>query len=265
MFNIMKAQQYQIRKDNTTYYYLIGGLAIGILSIAFVMSDNGFSDLTGSVWFGSMAYGNIILLNVMAMLFTSRICGWDFQDKTLNYEVLNGAKRSDIFFGRYFLSLIWTFASAYGVLLLTMAGVTLINGWGVMLPFKAALFRTAMFAFPLFRLVALYTLMTFLCMDGRPVIVIGFILQQVEILMTMLGEELSFSTKAFDYLFSLLCINKLADVGNMTFDYIDGKDVMVIKDTLTMTDSLTCGAVCLAVGILYLIIGYAVFKKRDLK
>lgn len=265
MFNIMKAQQYQIRRDNTTYYYVIGGLAIGIFAVFFIISDSGTSKLTGSMFFSSMAYGYIILLNVIAMLFTSRICGWDMQDKTMNYEVLNGAKRSQIFFGRSFLSFIWTFAVTYASMLLTLFAVTLIGGWGNTLPLSAAIFRIVLLAFPLFRLVALYTLLSFLCLNGRPVIVIGFILQQVELLMMMLGEELHFSAKAFDYLFSILCINRLTDVGNLTLGYIDGKDVMVIKDTLTMTDSLTCAAVCLAVGLAYLLIGNAVFRKRDMK
>lgn len=265
MFNIMKAQQYQIRRDNTTYYYVIGGLAIGFLSVVFIMGDGGMSKITGSVYLGSMAYGYMLLLNIMAMLFTSRICGWDMQDKTMNYEVLNGAKRSQIFFGRSILSFVWTFATTYASLLLTLLAVTLIGGWGNMLPISGAIFRLVMLAFPLFRLVALYTLLSFLCLDGRPVIVIGFILQQAELLMMMIGEELQFSAKAFDYLFSILCINKLADVGNLTLGYIDGKDVMIIKDTMTRTDSLTCAAVCLAVGLAYLLIGYAVFRKRDLK
>lgn len=265
MFNIMKSQQYQIRRDNVTYYYLLGGAAICALSILFIMSDKGMSELTGSIWFGSMSYGYMLVLNVMAMLFTSRICGWDMQDRTMNYEVLNGAKRSSIFFGRFVLSFIWTFVSTYAMLLITMLTVTLFSGWGTMIPIGKAVFRLVMLAFPLFRLVALYTLMTFLFLDGRPVLVIGFILNQLELLVMMLSEDLQFSTKMFDYLFSVLCINRLLDVSNVTLGYIDGRDVTVIKDTMTMTDSLVCAGICLGAGLLYLLISYKVFTKRDLK
>ena len=59
--------------------------------------------------------------------------------------------------------------------------------------------------------------------------------------------------------------NVLLDVENIGFDYIDAKDIQVVKDQLTVTDNIICAVICAVLAAAVLVLGLKVFGKKDMK
>lgn len=267
MFNVIKAQSYQIRRDNTTYYYIIGAFLFSIFMGLVILTDSGGGEMDGSRWFVNVtSFSMSYLGNLFALMFTARICGWDLQDRTLNYELMNGCKRSSIYLGRVVLSLLWSLGIVYAVTVIPLAAVGLTKGWGDMISLEGVVRRLAMAAFPLIKMCCLYALLTFLILDWRAVIAIGFVFGQIEMLAAMMLDELSINVpKAVTECITAFAMNKILDCSNTALGYKDGEDIVVIKDSFTAGQLVPTLAVCAAGAVLYLILGYALFRKRDLK
>ena len=91
MQNIIKALQYQTRRDNVTYYAF---LAL-VLGYVMVFSDlSGVLNLTGSQYFISSQALFCLPVSFFIVIITTRVCGWDYTDKTMNYEILIGHNRN---------------------------------------------------------------------------------------------------------------------------------------------------------------------------
>jgi hypothetical protein len=118
---------------------------------------------------------------------------------------------------------------------------------------------------PYIRIVALYTALTFIIGDWRAVFAIGFVINQVELVADMLLMEITKLPPIVRAILSVPAVKVMIDVDNMGFDYIDAKDVQVVKDSLTVSDNIICIVICAAMAALLLAAGLAVFRKKDLK
>ena len=94
MWNLLKALNYQTKRDNVTIYAVIIGLlmsAMMFIDVDIAETDGGqFAAVSGEVLPMALAYMMIILI--------TRICGWDQTDKTINYEILSGHSRASVYF-----------------------------------------------------------------------------------------------------------------------------------------------------------------------
>lgn len=107
MRNIIKALNYQTKTDNVTYYSLFVVLFLAVIS--FIDAD--LSELTGSMYIAAMGESYFALLPVFVILMLGvRILGWDYGDKTMNYEILSGHHRREVYFARVIVSHIWCIA-----------------------------------------------------------------------------------------------------------------------------------------------------------
>ena len=265
MFNLIKAQQYRTLRDYTTYIIIIVGAAIYCFATMLTLSDSS-SDSTGAGNFFLMAasaqsgVGNLLLMGLTAV-----ICGSDMLDRTMNFELLDGAKRSRVFFSRFILSLCWGLVVIYAIVLLPVLFISLTSGWGNVITAAGFAKRMVMLLFPYVRMIALYTALTFILGDYRAVVAIGFIICEFELVADMMLQEIAKLPPYVRALFSVTSVNVLLDVDNMGFDYVDAKDISVVKDTLTLSDNIICAVVCVVFTVLLLALGLGVFKKKDLK
>ena len=105
MYNIIKAQMYQLIRENATYYTFLGGLgALLFLYISLSDSNIEIAEVTGSELLVQGTSSMVLMF--VAMLFTVRICGGDMGDKTINHEMLTGISRAKIYGGRIIVSVI---------------------------------------------------------------------------------------------------------------------------------------------------------------
>ncbi len=268
MYNVIKAQVYQLKHDIITWCIFAGLLAFFTVMTFVARSGATPGEITGSSVFTDLGDGNTVILNFITLIMTARICGWDLGDNTVNYELLTGTRRRDIHAGRFITSFVSSVLMYYIVISVYLLVNTAIDGWGTVISPEGTVFRLALMIFPIFRLTALYTLLTFLFRDGKASALTGYILTMLGTMFVSLAEELAFDEKIIEisnYCISLASAVKLLDLGNLTFDCIDGKDVMVIKDMMTPALDISYAAVCVAAGIVFLIISWTVFRRRDMK
>ena len=260
MYNLIKALNYQTRRDNFLFYSILAGCFSCILTIIVYSEHGDLSRLCGgeavSV-FGSACTGVVFFL----LILTARICGWDYGDKTMNYELLSGHSRGDVFWSRSIVSLVWCVPVGFLIIALPTAVIAVINGWGENMDFGGAAIRFLLAIFPLFRLTCEFILLTFLLKNCYLSMVLGFILTEITQIAVMLIDELS--SMNITYQLALSNITVLFDF-NETMGYVNGKDITVYQTGLD--SGLVLGTILfsLGVGIICLLIGNLLFKKRDI-
>lgn len=97
MRNIMKATLYRICKGKEIKYAVFALIAFSIITIVMSTTQVQFSHeamISGSI-------DNLSFFGILIVLgFNCAVIGNDFRDKTLNYEVMSGHSRTEVFVGR---------------------------------------------------------------------------------------------------------------------------------------------------------------------
>ena len=258
MWNTLKATLWQAKRISFLY---IGFGYILFSQLMMILPD--YSDLmTGSDLAGMTAESLNIFLPILIGWNTALICGSDLGDKTANYELLFGKKRSEVYFGRFLAALLINLVLiAVYVPVFPLIG-TILNGWGGSMTTSAAgMFYVSIFPI-LFRLVCVYTFITFLAMNATVPAAVSFIGTILCLLSTILLQEVD---KKFRLTWQLASTDlmRLLDVSNTTKGFFEGHDITVYKTTITGSMMLESLAASVVIGIAVLVLGFAVFRKRD--
>lgn len=265
MFNLIKAQNYQLKRDNFMIYVILFSLAYTALITYFGINEGIKSgEMNGGLFLASngQAYSMLYLFPVLG--FTSRICGWDFNDKTINYEVLAGHKRSDIFLSRTLVTFLWVFVGALAMTILPIGVITIIYGWGVNMSFGAALARFALCFLVLLRTTCCFICMTFLARNCFITLIFGYLLYEVEMMAYTLVNEL---TKNIEITWQLAASNlmELLDFSNYELGYVDGEDVVHFITDMEPSFLIGTIVISLVLSAVYLLLGYTVFRRSDIR
>lgn len=253
MRNIIKALNYQTRTDNVTYYSIL----LAIFLTIFGMLD---FDMTGSEYV-ALNGETISLLPVFLILMLGvRILGWDYADKTMNYEILSGHHRREVYFARVIVAHIWCIAFCVGFMLIPVLVFTLINGWGVTMDFGGMALRFALAIFPMIRIVCQYVLLVFLVKSAYVAWAAGYLLSMFSMIIPMLFKELlSFE---FTYQFANTNLTKLFTF-NQSIGYVNGEDVTICHTELDPSMIIGTIGVSVAVSVICIVLGYIIFRKSD--
>lgn len=262
MFNVMKAQTFQLLRSNSTYYVFLFGLFMSGATAAIMIADGVDVEMKGSTWLIIMSGVFEMLLPMIAIVFSVIVCNSDMGDKTINYEILTGKRRSDIFFGRAIVSTAMTVLCCLIAVVVPILCVTAFMGWGHTMTVSDVALRIAAMLFPVIRLAAFFVLLSFLFGNKSAVIATSFVVMLFEMIVISF-EEIIPATISMS-LFSVDIISRIFTIQNIGFDYIDGKDVQVVKDVLEMSTLRTAAVSGIAGTIVFLLIGYAFFRKRDM-
>ena len=260
MYNVMKAQMYQLLRSNSTYYIFLAGLALSAMSCIF--SDVTSDQINGSTWLLLVCGLLPILLPMIALIFVSGICCGDIADKTINYEVLTGTKRSGVYFGRVVTSLIMNVLCSLVTVAVPILFMTAVKGWGHTMTVSDVALRIAAMIFPVVRLTAFFTFTAFLFKNKVALLAFGYVLTMLEMFAALLNELLDL--QIFIYMFSVNALTAIFSIENLGFGYFDGEDVQVVKDVLEMSTFRTAAISGVVGTAVFLLIGYAVFRKQDM-
>ncbi|MBQ2823254.1 MAG: ABC transporter permease subunit [Oscillospiraceae bacterium] len=257
MRNIIKALNYQTKSDIVTYCTL--------LPVAFLLAT-AFMDLdmektTGS-YFISYAGENFALVPIFCILMLGvRILGWDYSDKTMNYEILSGHHRREVYFARVIVAHIWSILFCLTFMVLPVIFFTALNGWGITMDLKGAAIRFVLAIFPMIRLVCQYVLFVFIVKNSYVAWALGYLLSMFSMIIPMLLEEL---TKKFRLTYHLAETNLMElFTFNQRIGYVNGEDVTVCQTELEPSFVTGTIIVSLAVSAVCIISGYIIFKKSD--
>lgn len=261
MWNLMRAHNYQARRDN----FVINAILIGlIMMVGMMLLDAPFSlsELSGDlcVVYGSQIW--FIALSMVIVLLMPRLLAWDMTDKTINYEVMTGYSRTKVYLSRAIVSILWS----VGVTMLLLLGVigffTFLNGWGNHMDAANTMKRILLLVFPLFRFACEVLLLTMLLKNCYVSMVIGFVLNETSMVIAMICEDFFGKTKRLGL--AMMTCMELLDFTNYKFVYIGGEDVAVYETAIESSYVMSSIGVSLLVGVICLGIGYIVFRKRDM-
>ncbi|MBR1383886.1 MAG: hypothetical protein IJ555_08790 [Ruminococcus sp.] len=265
MYNIIKAQTYQMVRQNRTYYIILGGVGFMFLQLLFMAADGGVTEMSGSYFAFSAGGALPIFPCFVCLLMTVGICGGDLGDRTMNYEILSGSKRTEVFFGRVVLSVFWSFLGYLLMLSLPAAAVGLISGWGKLMTVRGFMSRLFLQLIPLFRYICIIAALTFLTLDTMAPTVIGFVIVLAEAAGSMVISEFSADSTLLSCLLTVYQGICFYDISNVGIEYIGGEDVMVVKEMLDKSTVLISSAASLGVSAAVLMAGCLIFKDKDLK
>ncbi len=264
MQNIIKSQNYQLKRDNFIIYIFLFVAFFLYLMITITITDGtDISEFTGSVFFLSLSVFNPIIIPCMTLMLTSRICGWDYTDKTMNYEILIGHSRKEVYWSRILLSIPWCVIGYYAFVSLFAVVFSLINGWGNSTELKQVIFQYFILLFPLLRMICEFALLTFLLKNCYLAMIIGYLLYELSFGIVMIIEE--FTDVNITTLLSSANISEILECCNGKMGYINGEDVMIYDISFESSFVTETIIVSVVAGTICLIAGYFFFRKSDMK
>ncbi len=261
MKNLIKAQLYQLKKDRLVQLVFAGMLIILMLAMYMNQllsetSSSGLDTVTGGGYFANNLSGVIMVGLMFVIIAVPRICGWDFTDKTTNYELMSGHIRREVYFSRVTVSLL---IGGIGWIILFWApllAASILNGWGEKFPFSEAVLRGILMLFPIIRLSCELACLTFIIKNPYLTMGIGYVL-------LMLQVSPVFSIKN-SFLLGISNLSLLGMVDVWTTYGLDGELNYIFEAYLGAGDIAGTILASLVAALLSLFIGYIFFKNDDI-
>lgn len=258
MLNIIKATLRQTRRD--IFLKICAGYSL-LMFVLNLIGDDMDWKAHGSMIVGTFGMFLSFFVPIITGVMTGRACGSDLRDKTANYEILFGKKRYEVYFGRFFASLIFMFVLTALIPPVPVLFMTIKNGWGASLAVSEALTLYGMLFPIVFRMVCFYTALTFLTGNDVVTIILSLVGTMVIVVSVSMLKELDYDVTWQTAMSDLM---RLLDFSNEGSGFFEGKDITVFKLDLPVT--LIVRMICTSVGIgaAWLFGGYAIYRRRDI-
>ena len=263
MKNIIKSVAYELKKTKAIRVTFIIGLLFmlleGLLNID--PSDNTMPHSTSQL-VAEFSGSNIMILTFIAAVLVGYMCSGDFRDKVVNYEIMSGHSRREVFISRFIPT---TLVSAFMITVLQfslMLPGAFIYGWGGTVSLRDVIVRDLLLFFPIMRICAFLVIISFIVKSQYLMMAIGYgmitffgLLEQLEI------NKSSFVT-------SISNINMLFDFKGWSTYNLDPVDGIVQYTSYNSAVSsgmiLWTIVVSLLVTAFYMFVGYSIFRRDEL-
>ncbi len=266
MWNLVKAQHYQMRKSKGITLTLLLVVIIPFLFFFIFTSDTAMGmgrDISAGEYMASVSTIFSPYIMMVTAILVPLLVGGDMVDKTLNYEILNGYSRVRVYFSKVAVAIFWsmvcTLIPVYVLLLLC----TLINGWGINVDMELAWVRLFLLVFPMFQLVCEMVLVTFLVRNCYIAMALGYTFVSVGSLANLMYMELTDTT--IDYVLTSGVLSKLMDFSNYQQQHAKGEEIIVYDVALQSGYSIEIAVSSVLIGVTLLVVGYLVFRKQDVR
>ncbi len=262
MKNIVKAQLYQLLRSSIIYKAFLCLVVFQIM--VFVVARRSVLEMEGRAFSAgnSLADGGYIIVCfaiIFAIILTGHICGADFVDKTTNYELLNGHLRRDIYFGRAILSMLVGLTGAIILIIIPIAWVGVMDGWGSEIDLGKALLRLLLCIFPIWRIICEFVFLTYVVKNPYLVMIAGTLVSifSVTVLPVLTAGDIS-----------VLGLGNLSQLMNFTawqtFALVGEKEIIIYDASLAAGEVVSTILLSVGIGGLFLWLGYGFFQKDDL-
>ena len=264
MKDLMRSQFYSLRRElklllPMAVLFIAGILVSAVISMGetMVFEDNAFGiDLSGSMIFTSSVNYNIYIL-VFVFIVTGLIASRDLSDKSVNYEIMYGHDRKNVFLSRAAAAMT---AGAGGGILIFMCvplTATAIYGWGNSISLSALLLRTLMIFLLYCRVSAEIIFLSALVKRTHIVYIIGTTAGFLELI---LGEE----TEGSRYALAANADMSILDFKMFSLSHLDDKTELFFDSRI---EPFTVAAVCISyafITVAFIYIGRRTFERSDL-
>ena len=266
MKKIIRAQLYQICRTSLLRTLLICFI---VLSAFFVYSSwsNGEGITDGiknglPVTAGDLIAEQLALMPTFAMMcaaiVTAYICGDDFGDKTANYEIMSGSLRKDIYFGRALVSAVAGTVSGVAIMLFTVL-CCCIAGAQSSFCIADILIRILFMGAVFFRMSCFLVMLSYIFKKTVAVLASTYALMCV---ISLVGGHAEHSGR---YMVSMTSMSYLTVLDSWNTFEVSGANRMVYETALPAHTALMVTAVSLIFSALYLIAGYVLFRRDDMR
>ena len=191
------------------------------------------------------------------------ICGEDYKDGVANYEVLSGHSRLSIFLARSLFGIITSSILAMVLSFIPMISGTIINGWGEHLKLGDVIVRLLLLFFPYLRLAAFLAVITFLVKNHFVIMASGFVIMMGG---TLLSDILSDTCNPYISIFNMKWL--MSYDGWSIYNLDPGQGIAYYNSYnsgLTSELVVETIVISLIMTVLYLFMGYALFRRDELK
>ena len=262
MWNLIRATARQALRNKILLGMVVFMLLMSLAGTGIVSesgSNQSASQYAGN-WFSSVSG----FLSILSGVVVGVVCGGDLDDKTANYEILYGKKRSQVYFSRVLVAFVFALIAALLLITLPLLFLTAKNGWGGSLTVQNAVLHGVMM-FPAFcRMLCFFIALTFISTSMLPAFAAGF-LKTLPLMFVNMMLELSGTDFRVTWQTALNDLIRLQDFSNYTTGMFEGAEIGIYKAELTrevITQSLLCSV---GFGLFWLLLGFFVFRKKDLK
>lgn len=264
MQNIIKSLHYQTKRDNVTYYAFIALILCYVLSFSDL--NGALLSFSGSEYFAETQSLSCFPVCIFIIILSTRICGWDYTDKTINYEILTGHNRKDSFFARVWVGFMWCVPAAVLAFSLPPLVLSLLNGWGIYIDMGEMIFRCVLSLFTIFRIFCECVLITFLTKSCYIGLIVSFlILEFGSTIPVTIAEYSEINTHYISTIFSMSNFQKLMTPEKYGYQYINGKDELIFDMSVTPSFAAATIIISLVAGVGCILISYLYFRKKDMK
>lgn len=258
MNSIVKSQLYDLRKTKMPFIILI---LICIVELIFCLGNMNFDGRDVASTYISTSSGVYIPWALtVGICFVGMVCGKDYHDKTINYEIMNGHSRKEVYLGRALVGVIGGTIGTALALAIPIFVAQLIIPIGDGLSNKVLIGRFLLSLFPIARIMCEIVFVTVLVKNQYVTIGIAYFV-------AILGEMLMmlFETGGF-VLLGLNTLSKLFDFVNYgAYHLADNDSVLLYESYIGVGDVLAVIISSIAFGAVFVFLGYIFFRKDDLK
>lgn len=258
MWNIIKSQWYQLIRDKRVRGVFIVTLLFNG-AITFANIDSFGEDMRGSLITADLSSFYGIMGMIFMLALTAFVMGTDFMDKTLNYEILSGHSRKEVFFGRLIVSVLAGSVGAMIVMLFFPCMLTAVFGWGSVLEPAGVCRRYLLVCVMLLRIACELALISVAVKNPYAIIFTGYIIGCVELLILLL-KPILFN---MEWLFQILSICHFSEL--LSFGvHMDGTGQIAGTSAVGMPDVLITIGGAAVIGIAAAAAAYTYFRRDDL-
>ena len=264
MINLFKSINYGLRRDIGVIVSLVVMFAMPYTIMLFMCAAEAMpiSECTPSYYFAAQNMAAVVAISYVALVIIScKAMGGDSKDKTINYELLSGHNRLKVFAARTLAGISWSVLPMMLFSFLSIGVIALINGWGPETYPIDVIIRIALCVFPLIRICALNMMFTSLFNSAGKGIAVGLGSDLFISICTTISEEVFH--KEIDYGFGFLNVIFLLTSQNSREIIVDGKPVNLFDTAVTPEMYIKTIGFSVAFTVVYLLIAYLVFKKKD--
>lgn len=253
---LIKARLFELKKISMIRTLIFGTIVL-IVSIIFMYKTNE-EQMGFDIFVGRYMASVLSISIVFAGIITIIVCVNDYLDKTVNFCILNGYTRTQVYFSRVILSVVLGLISFLLIGFLCLAMVKIAYPGEHSIPVSNVIVRLLFCIFPMFRIIGIIIFFAFIIKNPYAV-AIAFMAIVIN-----LSAYLEFVT---NYNNLILGINGISSMFHImeysTYRLSDKKIIYIFNSNLDVKNIVLMIVVSLAVGIFFIMLGYSFHKEDD--
>ena len=264
MYNIIRSLNYSARRDKTIIITIISmlGLPAFIAYLTGLLDGDSAQKMTPSVYFGGQTMGTVfVFLCFGIMILSCRLVAGDASDKTINYEFLAGHDRGSIFAGRMTAGFMWGAVLNFILMMVPVFVFECLYGWGPETNKTEVLMRCGLVFFAMIRFAAYNMMVATITRSAGAGIALGYATMMVIVFVQAIFEEMLDITIIYQTAFTNACY--LLVSLNSRNVVMDSKTVTVFDTSVSSDMAVKTITVSLLFTVIYMVITYTIFKKKD--